>query len=143
MAQTSGQLNSSRPSLTWVGTAVIAPFILACVGRDYYWARQRHVLPEKPSVATNDKDVELGIAYGTEKQRWLQWAVEQFKTTPRGRHIHVNLIPMGSLEGAHAALNGDQRIQVWSPASAVYKDTFVEDWQAKYGSDPILKEDTQ
>ena len=60
---------------------------------------------------------------------------------PQGKHIHVNLIPMGSLEGAHAALNGDQRIQVWSPASAVYKDTFVEDWQAKYGSNPILKED--
>jgi hypothetical protein len=141
MTQTSGQLNSSRPSLTWAGKAVIVLFILACVGGAYYWARQRHVLPEKLSVTTSDKDVELGIAYGTEKQRWLQWAVEQFKTTPQGRHIHVNLIPMGSLEGAHAALNGDQRIQVWSPASAVYKDTFVEDWQAKYGSDPILKED--
>jgi len=142
MTQTPGPLNSSRPSLTLAGKAAIVLFILACVGGAYYWARQRHVLPEKLSVAsTTGNDIELGIAYGTEKQRWLQWAVEQFKTTPQGKHIHVNLIPMGSLEGAHAALNGDQRIQVWSPASAVYKDTFVEDWQAKYGSDPILKED--
>jgi hypothetical protein len=133
--------NSSRPSLTLAGKAVIVLFIVACVGGAYYWARQRHVLPEKLSVVGNDKTVELGIAYGTEKQRWLQWAVEQFQATPQGRHIHVNLIPMGSLEGAHAILSGDQRIQVWSPASAVYKDTFVEDWKAKYGTDPILTED--
>src|SRR5271165_1611343 len=142
MTQTSGPLNSSRPSLTLAGKAAIVLFILGCVGGAYYWARQRHVLPEKLSVASpTGNDVELGIAYGTEKQRWLQWAVEQFKTTPRGRHIHVNLIPMGSLEGAHAALSGVKRIDVWSPASAVYKNTFVEDWQAKYGSNPILKEE--
>jgi hypothetical protein len=141
MAQNSSQLDSSRPSLTLAGKAVIVLFVLGCVGGAYYWARQRHVLPQKLSVSSDGNTVELGIAYGTEKQRWLQWAVEQFQTIPQGKHIHVNLIPMGSLEGAHAVLNGDQRIQVWSPASAVYKDTFVEDWQAKYGSDPILKED--
>jgi ABC-type glycerol-3-phosphate transport system substrate-binding protein len=106
----------------------------------YQLARKRNVLPAQLSVSSG-KDVELGIAYGTEKQRWLEWAVEQFKTTSEGKHIHINLIPMGSLEGAHAALKGDQRIQVWSPASAVYKDTFVDDWQAKYGNNPILKEE--
>jgi hypothetical protein len=132
---------SSRPSLTFAGRAVIVLFLFACVGGAVYWARQMHMLPAGPSVALGGKDVEIGIAYGTEKQRWLIAAVEQFKATPEGKHIHVNLIPMGSLEGAHAALNGDQRIQVWSPASAAYKSTFVEDWQAKYGNDPILKED--
>jgi Ca-activated chloride channel family protein len=86
------------------------------------------------------KNVEFGIAYGTEKRDWLIWAVEQFKLSPEGKHIHVNLIPMGSLEGARAILGGDDRIQVWSPASAAYKSTFVEHWQAKYGSDPIVKE---
>jgi hypothetical protein len=30
---------------------------------------------------------------------------------------------------------------VWSPASAVYKDVFVQDWQVKYGGNPISKED--
>jgi ABC-type glycerol-3-phosphate transport system substrate-binding protein len=48
---------------------------------------------------------------------------------------------MGSLEGAHALLNGDQRIQVWSPASALYKDIFVQEWQVKYSQNPILKEE--
>jgi len=85
--------------------------------------------------------VELGIAYGTEKERWLQWAVQEFAKTRDGKRIQVNLIPMGSLEGAHALLNGDQRIQVWSPASALYKDIFVQDWQVKYGQNPIIKEE--
>ncbi len=48
---------------------------------------------------------------------------------------------MGSLEGAHAILNGDQRINVWSPASAAYKDIFVQEWQVKYSGDPIVREE--
>src|SRR5450432_3584638 len=142
MAQEQGPPNSSRPSLTLAGKAAIVLFILGCVAGAYYWARQRHVLPQKLSAVTGDQpDVELGIAYGTEKQRWLQWAVGQFQATPQGRHIRVDLIPMGSLEGAHAALDGDRRIQVWSPASTVYTGTFIEDWQAKYGTSPILKQE--
>ena len=61
--------------------------------------------------------------------------------TSDGGHIKVNLIPMGSLEGAHALLAGDQRINVWSPASAVYKDAFVQEWQVKNSGNPILKEE--
>ncbi|NJK90841.1 MAG: ABC transporter substrate-binding protein [Blastochloris sp.] len=48
---------------------------------------------------------------------------------------------MGSLEGAQALLGGDTRIHVWSPASALYKDTFVQDWQVKHSSNPILREE--
>jgi hypothetical protein len=48
---------------------------------------------------------------------------------------------MGSLEGAHAILGGDQRINVWSPASAAYKDIFVEEWQVKYNDNPIVREE--
>ena len=33
------------------------------------------------------------------------------------------------------------RINVWSPASAAYKDTFVQEWQVKNSGDPILKEE--
>ena len=93
------------------------------------------------SITGGGEPVELGIAYGTEKQRWLEWAVQEFAKTRDGKRIKVNLIPMGSLEGAHALLNGDQRIHVWSPASALYKDIFVEEWQVKYSQNPILKEE--
>ena len=137
--------DTDRPSLTWLGKTVIALFVAGCIAGAYWLAQRRHVLPAALSagnVLTGDsKSVEIGIAFGTEKQRWLEAAVEEFKSTPEGKHIQVNLIPMGSLEGAHAALSGDKRIDVWSPASAVYKNTFVEDWQAKYGSNPILKEE--
>jgi len=34
------------------------------------------------------------------------------------------------------------RSDVWSPASAAYKDTFVQEWQVKYGGDPIAKEES-
>ena len=136
-------MDPDTPSLTWLGKAAIALFVVGCIVGAVLLARQRNVLPGLPAALTvgSGKDVQIGIAYGTEKQRWLEWAVEQFKSTSEGSHIHVNLIPMGSLEGAHAALNGDQRIQVWSPASAVYRDTFIEDWQAKYNSNAILKEE--
>lgn len=94
-----------------------------------------------PAVAKPDQPIEIGIAYGTEKRKWLQWAVERFATTDEGWHVRVNLIPMGSLESAHAILDGDQRIHVWSPASSLYHDTFVRDWQAKHQGNPILKEE--
>jgi Ca-activated chloride channel family protein len=93
-----------------------------------------------PALFTG-KQVEIGIAYGTEKERWLQWAADEFAKTGDGRGVKINLIPMGSLEGAQAIVGGDQRINVWAPASGVYKETFVQDWQSKYNSDPIVKQE--
>lgn len=85
--------------------------------------------------------VEIGIAYGTEKERWLQWAATQFAQTAEGRRIKLDLIPMGSLEGAQAVLAGDTRIHVWSPASALYKDVFVQEWQLKHNASPFKREE--
>jgi hypothetical protein len=48
---------------------------------------------------------------------------------------------MGSLEGAQAILAEDDRIHVWSPASALYKDVFVQEWEVKHGGDPIVREE--
>ncbi len=86
--------------------------------------------------------VRIGIAYGTEKERWLKGAAEEFAKTDEGKRIQLDLIPMGSLEGAQAVLAGDERIHVWSPASAVYKDVFLQEWQVKRGgANPILREE--
>ena len=36
-----------------------------------------------------------------------------------------------------------ERFHVWSPAHAIYKAKFVQEWQARHpGQNPILKEDT-
>jgi len=94
------------------------------------------------SAGSKGSAVEIGIAYGTEKKNWLEWAVQEFANTPDGGKIKINLIPKGSLEGAQALVAGDKTIQVWSPASSLYKDTFVQDWQIKYSNAPILKEES-
>jgi hypothetical protein len=138
------------PKLTALGKLFILIFIVACVFGAYYfftgttpWGSHGKSPSSSgilDSLSSGDQ-VEVGIAYGTEKQRWLEWAVQEFAKTRDGKRIKINLIPMGSLEGAHALLNGDKRIQVWSPASALYKDIFVQEWQVKYGGNPILKEE--
>ncbi len=92
-----------------------------------------------------NEPIEIGIAYGTEKQTWLEWATKEFAHSDDGRAIRVNLIPMGSIEGAHAVLDGDAHIQVWSPAARIYRETFERDWAAKWGpkwkEKPIVKEE--
>src|SRR5260370_5527398 len=138
--------SSSGPRLTALGKIFIFLFIVACIGGAYYMFTCQKGLEDAKNKAgsllgTGGPPVEIGIAYGTEKQRWLEWAVAEFEKTSDGKRIKVNLIPMGSLEGAHALVSGDQRINVWSPASALYKDIFVQDWQVKYNDNPIIKEE--
>src|SRR3974390_927254 len=139
------------PKLTPLGKIFIVLFVLVCGAGAYYFFTQNNS-PGKgkssassggvfDSITGSGEQVEFGVAYGTEKQRWLEWAVQEFSKTKDGKRIKINLIPMGSLEGAHALLGGDQRIQVWSPASALYKDIFVEEWQVKYSQNPIVKEE--
>jgi len=140
------------PRLTALGKLFIFFFVVLCGLGAYYFFTQR--LPWEPpgksksssgsildTLGGSSTQTEIGIGYGTEKQRWLEWAVQEFAKTRDGKRIKVNLIPMGSLEGAHALLNGDQRLHVWSPASALFKDTFVQEWQVKYSRSPILKEE--
>src|SRR6267142_1174957 len=133
------------PKLTGLGKAFIFLFIVACIGGAYFLLAgkkaQEATTSRMTSLLGGGPPVEIGIAYGTEKQRWLEWAVTKFADTSEGKRIKVNLIPMGSLEGAHALLSGDQRINVWSPASAAYKDIFVQEWQVKYNDNPIIREE--
>ena len=137
--------SSDGPKLTPLGRAFIFLFILACIGGAYYLFVGKKSFEATKNAASSllggGPPVEIGIAYGTEKQRWLEWAVSEFAKTSDGKRIKVNLLPMGSLEGAHAILSGDQRIHVWSPASAAYKDIFVQEWQVKYNDSPIIREE--
>jgi len=152
-------MSSDGPKITCLGQAVILVFILGCLGIAGYlfyarFASGGHekesfsVSTTSPRTASSDwsasgPQVEIGIAYGTEKKRWLENAVEQFGQTKDGVHIKIDLIPKGSLEGAQAILAGDRTINVWSPASSLYKDIFVQEWGIKYdGKNPILRQET-
>ena len=79
--------STDRPSLTWLGKTVIALFVTGCIAGAYWLAQRRHVLPAALNAGNvltgNGRNVEFGIAYGTEKQKWLEAAVEQFKSTTR------------------------------------------------------------
>jgi hypothetical protein len=96
-----------------------------------------------PSAASGP--VEITVAYGTEKREWFTWAAGEFSRTPEGRNVRVNLKGLGSLEAAQALLRGADKpadqIHVWCPASSLYKDVFVRDWRAKFGSSPIAREE--
>jgi ABC-type glycerol-3-phosphate transport system substrate-binding protein len=151
---------SSGPKVTCLGQVVILVFILGCIGTAgflFYTRYAGNFLPAPNSVTgtipsasavpssplNSGAQVEIGIAYGTEKKRWLENAVQQFAQTNQGKSIKVNLIPKGSLEGAQAILAGDQTINVWLPASSLYKDIFVQEWGLKYdGKNPIRREES-
>src|SRR5262249_14528549 len=77
--------------------------------------------------------IEINIAYGTEKQQWLEAATAEFRNTTSGRGITINLLGMGSLEGSSAVLDGpgSTPIHVWSPASSAYRDHFEQQWRAR------------
>ncbi len=142
-----------KPGLTFAGKLVVFLFVAGCLYGAYTLFLRRPVSGDRssqavannsaaPATASEGDAVEIGIAYGTEKERWLQWAVGEFAKTGDGRRIKINLIPMGSLEGAQAVLRSDQRIHVWSPASSLYKDVFLQDWQVQHaGNKPIAREE--
>ncbi|MGJ8655771.1 MAG: substrate-binding domain-containing protein [Akkermansiaceae bacterium] len=139
---------SQQPGLTPLGKIVVFLFIIACIGAGAFMLLRDGSNNSTASPSSNTANSEntsiqttIGIAYGTEKQRWLKWAVEEFKNTTEGKKIQVNLIPMGSIEGADAVLSGDKNIHVWSPASAAYKDRFEQDYLLKYSRQPIINKD--
>jgi Ca-activated chloride channel family protein len=137
---------SEPPKLTIFGKLFVVLFVLGCLAGAYYFYFKQPGRTEGSTGVGSESSgakggAEIGLAYGTEKQRWLEWAVSEYRKTSAGRNAKINLIPMGSLEGAHAILGGDQRIHAWSPASSAYKDVFVQEWQVKYSSNPIAKEE--
>ncbi len=138
---------ANATKMTLLGKFIIFTFLAGCFYGAYYFFFQGSASNPGGTLSevthsTPAEAIEIGIAYGTEKRQWLEWAVEEFAHTRDGKRIKVNLLPMGSLEGAKAVTNGDQRIHVWSPASSVYKNIFLQDWQIAYNADsPIVKED--
>ncbi len=95
----------------------------------------------QPGTPAAAEAVEINFAFGTEKQRWVEWAVTEFAKDPAGAGITVKLVPTGSLEGARAAATGEKRIHLFSPASSAVKDTLVTEWQTRYGKNPIVREE--
>ncbi len=134
-------MDTDGPKLTGLGKFIILLLIAGSFyGAYLYFVKGKISLPAITGGRLGG-GVQIGVAYGTEKERWLQWAVEEFAKTSEGRGITVTLIPMGSLEAAHAIEQKDNRINVWSPASTLYTDAFVQEWQTNNNTNPILKDE--
>ena len=97
--------------------------------------------PQKGPNLFGSEPVEIGIAYGTEKKAWLEWATQRFAETEAGANIRIDLQPLGSLEGAQKILAGDTKIHVWSPASSLYTDTFLQDWKVRHTNEPFVRQE--
>jgi Bacterial extracellular solute-binding protein len=89
----------------------------------------RHDLPAQPTI---------GIACDAENDRLLRWARDELAKSPEGAKQRIDLLPLGSIEGAAALVAGDARIHVWCPVSTLYKDAFLDAWQMRHGANPIV-----
>ncbi len=127
-------------ALAGAGLGVLALFLRAR-GPDPSGEPRKGPVPAAPVVV--NAPVELNIAYGTEKKKWLVAAAEEFARTPAGQGITINLIGRGSVQGAEDVLNGPnpRPIHVWSPASSNYRDVFEREWKIRHPElrSPILK----
>jgi ABC-type Fe3+ transport system substrate-binding protein len=105
--------------------------------RGAHWRPSQAPAPDAPPAVT------IGIAYGTEMKRWFETAVQDFAATPEGKNIKIHLFPLGSLEGAQAVWEQeDKRLHVWAPASSLYRDTLVKRWRQKHAGGPILHDES-
>ena len=128
-------LSSPHPS----GKSGSRNILLGALGAAALFALAALLLPR----VWQEPIVEINIAYGSEKENWLKEAKADFAAAPEGKGIKINLIRVGSVK-ASQKLTGDEgeRFHVWSPAHAIYKAKFVQEWQARHpGRNPILKEE--
>jgi hypothetical protein len=86
------------PKLTGLGKLFIVLFVAGCIYGAYFLFIQKPKSAPGNRGASSASDsvfdtfsggnsVEIGIAYGTEKERWLKWAVEEFGKTKDGKRI--------------------------------------------------------
>lgn len=138
--------DASAPKATLLGKLVILLILGGCGYLAWRFLVPGPADPAAPATAgtapappRSGTAVRIAVAYGTEKERWLKWAVEEFAKTEPG--IQVDLVAKGSLEGAQALLTGEQ-LHLWAPASTLYTPTFATDWQVKHGKPPFARTET-
>lgn len=81
------------------------------------------------------------VAYGTEKQAWLDAAVARFEAADlrlRGRPVEIELIGMGSQEIVTEVLDGTRQPTVISPASSIQLELLRSAWQTRFGTSIFL-----
>lgn len=76
--------------------------------------------------------VEVTIAYGSEKQVWMEDVVKRYNDAanklPSGQQIVITATPMGSADSLNRILSGELKPTVWSPASKILIPVANDAW---------------
>ncbi len=91
-------------------------------------------------TARSSNPVELSMAYGSEKQAWIEDVVKDFNNHNYAAcdgPITVKATPMGSGASEQQILDGTLQPDIWSPAGGVWLTLLNSQWREKHGSDLI------
>lgn len=95
-------------------------------------------------AAPPSESLVLHMLYGSEKEAWINEVTATFNSqqnmSPNGRPIHVEAIPIGSLESMRAIINGDEQPAIWSPASSVIFPLANNQWASSHSGEMLVEE---
>lgn len=88
--------------------------------------------------------ISIQIAYGTEKEDWLQEAANRFlasNPTVNGRAIEIDLEGQGSREMVVNTWQEELQATVLSPASSIHLELLREEWQTRHNESIFFEGD--
>jgi ABC-type Fe3+ transport system substrate-binding protein len=113
---------------------IFAVFLLAVLAIVAWTAWSQLGPPGPVGAVLAPEPVRISMLYGSEKREWIEAAHAEFvKAHPE---VAVELVAMGSLQGAQAILDGTQKPTVFSPADSLVLNLLRSDWEAKHHGSP-------
>jgi serine/threonine protein kinase len=94
-------------------------------------------LSQKSAVPT----INLSFTYSTEKQDWMEQAIDAFNSSNQkvgNKLIQIQPDPRGSVDAAKRILDGQLKPAAWSPASDLELNQLINSWKKKHGSEDII-----
>ncbi|MCI0618027.1 substrate-binding domain-containing protein, partial [bacterium] len=88
-------------------------------------------------VVSSNEQIDLGIAYSSDKKNWLESIIRDFQATAQGRNCNLQLFNMGYSEALRTILSGNEKIHVWWPTSLLQEELFKLEFQKKFGKPPV------
>jgi len=76
--------------------------------------------------------VKLSVLYGSEKEKWLRAAVEEY--AQKKPEVEVDLKAMGTLDAVRAIADGRETPVVWSPADEIAVNLLDTEWSLQKGT---------
>ena len=83
--------------------------------------------------------VRIPLLYGTEKERWLKAAIEEF--AGKRPEIAVDLKGLGTIEAVRAIAEGREKPVIWSPADEIALNLLDQEWSLAHGGPLVDRSD--